>query len=100
MKKFNLKLVNGITLISLVITIIVLLILAGVTLKIVLGDSGIFSKAQIAKEETNKNQATEVINLKITNVQIDTYAKTQTMPTLQNLADAFCDDNDIQYRSV
>ncbi len=38
----------GITLIALIITIIILLILAGVTLSMVMGDSGIFSKANNA----------------------------------------------------
>lgn len=44
---------NGITLIALVITIIVLLILAGVSISMVIGDNGIASKATDAKEKTN-----------------------------------------------
>ena len=61
MKKSNNK---GITLIALVITIIVLLILAIVTLNFVLGDSGIISKAQVAKEKTNlaKQEEEEKLN--------------------------------------
>ena len=47
---------SAITLIALVITIIVLLILAAVTLNIVLGENGIFTKAKNAKEETEKTQ--------------------------------------------
>jgi len=43
---------KGITLIALVITIIVLLILAGVTISMVLGDEGIIQNAQTAKEVT------------------------------------------------
>ena len=43
---------NGITLIALVITIIVLLILAGVTISTLTGDSGILTKVQTAKENT------------------------------------------------
>jgi len=46
----NQKNQKGITLIALVITIIVLLILAGVTISMVLGDDGIISQAQSAKE--------------------------------------------------
>ena len=53
MKK-QLKQSNGITLIALVITIIVLLILAGVSITTLTGDSGIIIKAQKAKEETEK----------------------------------------------
>lgn len=47
---------NGITLIALVVTIIVLLILAGVSLKLVLGNNGIVNKAKEAKIETEKSQ--------------------------------------------
>ncbi len=48
---------RGITLISLIITIIILLILAGVTISFVMGNNGIFKFAQIAKE--NYENATE-----------------------------------------
>lgn len=47
------------------ITIIVLLILAGVTLNMVMGENGIFGKANIAKEKTNKSTARETIELKV-----------------------------------
>lgn len=43
---------KGITLIALVITIIILLILAGVTIATLTGDNGILTRAQEAKEET------------------------------------------------
>ena len=43
---------KGITLIALVITIIVLLILAGVTIATLTGDNGILTKANEAKEST------------------------------------------------
>ncbi len=88
---------TAITLVALVITIIVLLILAGVTLNLLIGENGIFAKANLAKEETNKKTATEKINLKITNLQVNSYAEKQQMPTLQDLADNFCEDNEIQY---
>ena len=42
---------RGVTLIALIVTIIVLLILAGVSLNIVLGDNGIIKQAQISKNE-------------------------------------------------
>ena len=48
---------KGVTLVALVITIIVLLILAGVTLSMVMGDSGIFSKANKASTETTISSA-------------------------------------------
>ena len=43
---------KGITLIALVVTIIVLIILAGVSINILVGDNGIITQAQKAKEET------------------------------------------------
>ena len=51
---------NGITLIALVITIIVLLILTGVSIAMLTGDNGILTQAQRAKEQTEnaaKNEA-------------------------------------------
>ena len=48
----NLKKNKGVTLIALVITIIVLLILAGVALAMIMGDSGIFGKANKSSEKT------------------------------------------------
>lgn len=48
MKKFQ----KGITLIALVITIIVLLILAGVTISMLTGENGILNQSQRATTET------------------------------------------------
>ena len=48
---------KGITLVALVVTIVVLLILAGVSINLVLGDNGIISKAQEAK--TKQAEASE-----------------------------------------
>lgn len=43
---------KGITLIALVVTIVVLLILAGITISLVFSETGIITKAKLAKEET------------------------------------------------
>lgn len=51
----------GITLIALVITIIILLILAGITLNMVMGNNGIFEKANNASEQTKIANAKEII---------------------------------------
>lgn len=48
--------VAGITLVAIVVTIVVLLILAGITLIYVLGDSGIIQKAQEAANATQNGQ--------------------------------------------
>ena len=52
--KEKLKKKAGITLIALVLTIIVLLILAGVSIATLTGENGILTKAQTAKTETEK----------------------------------------------
>ena len=57
---------KGITLIALVISIIVLLILAGVTIAALSGDNGILTRAKEAKEKTNTSNIIEEINLAIT----------------------------------
>ena len=62
-EKFKLKERKGITLIALVITIIVLLILAGVSIAMLTGENGILSQAAKAKEETEKAQANEALIL-------------------------------------
>lgn len=54
---------NGITLIALAITIIILLILAGVTVATLTGDNGLLSKAEEAKQLTDISQEKEIIEL-------------------------------------
>ena len=54
---------SAITLIALIITIIVLLILAGVTIHMVVGDSGLFGKANEAKFKTMMSGYREDVNL-------------------------------------
>ena len=57
--KENSKNENGITLIALVITIIVLLILAGVSIAMLTGDNGILTQAKEAKEKTEEARREE-----------------------------------------
>ena len=54
---------KGITLVALVITIIVLLILAGVTIAALSGDNGILKRGSEAKVQTNVQNAKDLINL-------------------------------------
>ena len=60
----------GITLIALVITIIVLLILAGVSIAMLTGENGILTQAQRAKEETEKAEKNEMSDLENKKEQI------------------------------
>ena len=60
----------GITLIALVITIIVLLILAGVSISMLTGNNGILTQAQNAKNKTEEAEEKERIQLAITEAQL------------------------------
>lgn len=59
---------EGITLIALVVTIIVLLILAGVTIATLTGDNGILTKTNEAKEQTEIGKEKEIVKLATTAV--------------------------------
>jgi len=57
--------IKGITLIALVITIIILLLLAGISIGMLTGENGILTKATEAEEETKKSNIKEKIQLAI-----------------------------------
>jgi len=64
---------HGITLIALIITIIVMLILAGVTINLTLGENGIFTTAQKAAQNYTDAQNKEMAELgDFTNLVNDT----------------------------
>ncbi len=65
MKKILEKKQNGITLIALVITIIILIILAGVAISLNLGENGLLSKTKESKEKYEIASAKEYIEIKI-----------------------------------
>jgi len=82
MKNQFMKRQSGITLVALVVTIVVLLILAGITIMYTMGDNSIFKKAQEAKnktEEAIKNEQTYLENL--ANKLEEEYGTNQTIPT-------------------
>ena len=62
---------KGITLISLVVTIIVLLILAGITISMLFGDNGLLNRATDATEEYSKAEAREKVELLLSEYVID-----------------------------
>ena len=72
---------KGITLIVLIITIIVMLILAGVAISMNMGDSGVVTQAQKAKIETEKKNLLEQL---LTLVEYDTKGKIKAIKTLKN----------------
>ncbi len=80
-EKYNLQLKNkkkvqklkekGITLIALVVTIIILLILAGVTLNMALSGDGLFSKAKLAVNKYDVASEQEILQQQIIEYQMD-----------------------------
>ena len=62
---------RGITLISLVVTIIVLLILAGITINMLFGDNGLLNKTKEATEEYSKSEARERVELLLSEYTIE-----------------------------
>ncbi len=66
MRKKQKRTERGITLIALVVTIVVLLILAGTTIAMLTGDNGIIAKAAKAKEATDKAASEEELGLQRT----------------------------------
>lgn len=65
---------KGITLVALVVTIIVLLILAGVSITMISGDDGIVQRASDASEKTKENSDKEMEDLDSAKEKIDQYA--------------------------
>ena len=76
----------GITLVALIITIIILLILAGIAIAALTGDNGLFSRAQQAKEETIKSQLKEEITMAIQEIQAEELPKGNNV-TVKTLAE-------------
>ena len=61
----NLSKQKGITLIALVVTIVVLLILAGTAIAMLTGDDGIIKNAQLGKEDNDKGREKEIVTLAV-----------------------------------
>ena len=70
---------RGITLIALVVTIVVLLILAGVSISMLTGENGIITQAQEAKEQTSYEGAREKLNLILTDLQTEKIPKGESL---------------------
>ena len=76
---------KGITLIALVITIIVLLILAGVSIATLTGQNGILTQSQNAKEQTENSNNWEQVKLAVTAGKLENITKGTDLNTaIQN----------------
>lgn len=77
---------NGVTLVALVITIIVLLILAGVSISLVVGDNGVLNQAVNAADNTNEATAKSEIEMAVS-VGVTEYLGAKYDGTLASGAD-------------
>lgn len=79
---------HGITLLALVVTIIVLLILAGITIGAITGDDGIINKAKDSKKESEIAQWEERIDTAIINAE-----NKHRNPTLEDVIDELYEED-------
>ena len=84
------KEIKGITLITLAITIVVLIILAGVSINAVIGDDGIIKKAQNSANLTKEAEVKEAINRTILEFYL-----TDDYETLEDFLKAKAEDGSI-----
>lgn len=76
---------KGITLVALVITIVVLLILAGVTISMVMGPNGVLTNSQIAKEKSAKGTANDALSTALSSISTNYYATTTNGTPIGNV---------------
>ena len=76
---------KGITLVALVITIVVLLILAGVTISMVMGLNGVLTNSQVAKEKSAKGTANDALSTALSSISTSYYANTTQGDPLANV---------------
>ena len=93
MKKILEKKQKGITLIALVITIIVLIILAGVAINLTLGQNGLLNRTKEAREKYEIASAKEYIELKIDECIIEKGGDA----SLQDIIDYLAEDSSVTY---
>ena len=83
---------RGITLIALVITIIVLLILAGVSLATLVGENGVIKKATTAREKTNIANVKEMAQTDILGYQVENESEEITIGQLKDVLNKYFKD--------
>ncbi len=88
LKVQKLKSNKAITLIALVVTIVVLLILAGISLNLVLGNNGLIKKSKYAKEETTVADEKEKVEMAYVSAALKKLGDTVTAEELQEELDS------------
>ena len=83
---------KGITLIALVVTIIVLLILAGVSIAMLSGQNGILNRASQATWQSKLGDAESTVALTVSNYLTDYYAVKYTGATTEYTGTTYTDE--------
>lgn len=91
---------KGITLIALIVTIIILIILAGITIGLIAGSEGIMGKTSHAVDKNEESVATEKMELKITYFNMISYGENTRKALLQELAEGLFQDKEIDYVKI
>lgn len=96
MKVQKLKNKKGITLIALVITLIILLMLAGITVVALSGENGLFSKTKQAREKYSIGEAKEKLTTKLMQLQTEVTNEEQRSATIEDI-NKLVDENSKYY---
>ena len=70
---------KGITLVALVVTIIVLIILAGISINLLLGDNGLITRAQEAKKQQKIAEVKEKLSLELSAAETDAILRNESL---------------------
>lgn len=100
MKKQKLRKNKGITLIALVITIIVLLILAGVSIAMLTGQNGILTQAQTAKEKTDKASIIEQVRTDILGKQAENQSSDVFSSDLEEILKKYFSNDETNIKNI
>lgn len=86
----NQKNERGITLVALVVTIVVLLILAGITIMYVISDNGVFGEANNAQKKSDAAAVEEAVSTALVSLYPEIFSKTPADgSTTVDLTDSF-----------
>lgn len=80
---------KGITLIALIVTIIVLLLLAGITISAIKGNSGIVSRADESKSQTERKEVIEKARLTISDKVVNNGGNELTRSELKEILEKY-----------
>ena len=87
---------RGITLIVLLVTILILIILAGVTI-VSLKNTNLLNNTIKARKKSDYETANELMKIKLSAIELDYKLHGKGLSKLQFTADRLCEDDDIEY---